>query len=216
MKKLVLLAAFPLTMGLFTACNEKAKTVEKTPVKVEEPEKSIETDTTAKAELKTDTVQTASEPTAASSSSAPKYGHINSADLVELMPETKKAEATLAAYVKTLEKDFGGLKADYQKKVTEYQSQERSMADVVKQSRIQAIQELEMKMQESQVAGQQKVADKRATLFKPILAKAEKAVKEIGKENNYDYIFDTNSGAFIYSNDSHDVMPLVKKKLGLK
>ncbi|MFC5269798.1 OmpH family outer membrane protein [Adhaeribacter terreus] len=217
MKKLILLAAFPFAVGLFSACDNKPKTVEKTPAKTEEPEKPtvITADTTALIETDT-TVTTTETAPAPEATSGQKFGYINSADLIEIMPETKRAEASLKAYVKTLEKDLGGMQSDYQKKVTEFQAQERSMADVVKQTKIQAIQELELKMQESQMAGQQKVAEKRASLFKPILDKAEKAVKAVGKENGYDYIFDTNSGAFIYSKESHDVTPLVKKKLGLK
>ena len=216
MKKLILLAAFPFALTLFSACDNKTKTVEKTPAKTEATDTtaSIAPDTTAL--VQPDTMVTTETTVASEAASGQKLGYINSADLIEIMPETKRAEASLKAYVKTLEKDLGNLQSDYQKKVTEYQSQERSMADVVKQTKIQAIQELELKMQESQMAGQQKVAEKRAELFKPILDKAEKAVKAVGKENGYDYIFDTNSGAFIYSKESHDVTPLVKKKLGLK
>lgn len=214
MKKLFLAAAFPLFVGLFGACGEKPKTVEKTPKKTETAEKPAEivADTIAAITDTTETTATTTSETV----SGQKFGYINSADLIQIMPETKKAEASLAAFVKNLEKQFGSLQADYQKKVNEYQSQEKTMADVVKQTKIMAIQNLEQQMQESQMAGQQKVADKRAALFKPILDKAEKAIKAVGKENNYDYIFDTNSGAFIYSKESHDVTPLVKKKLGLK
>ncbi|MBK0402420.1 OmpH family outer membrane protein [Adhaeribacter sp. BT258] len=216
MKKLILFAAFPFALGLFSACDNKPKTVEKTPAKTEEPEKPTEIAADTAAAVTDTTVITSETTTATEATSGQKFGYINSADLIEIMPETKRAEASLKAYVKTLEKDLGGMQADYQRKVTEFQTQEKSMADVVKQTKIQAIQELEMQMQESQMAGQQKVADKRAELFKPILDKAEKAVKAVGKENGYDYIFDTNSGAFIYSKESHDVTPLVKKKLGLK
>ena len=38
----------------------------------------------------------------------------------------------------------------------------------------------------------------------------------MGKENGYTYIFDAGVGAVLYSQDSDDIMPLVKKKLGLK
>jgi outer membrane protein len=147
---------------------------------------------------------------------AQKFGYINSADLLKIMPEAKKAEANLNAYVRNLEKQFGGLQSDYQRRITEFQSEENTMADAVKQSRIKAITELEQRMQQSQVAGQQQIAAKREALFKPILDKAEKAIKAVGKENHYDYIFDTSTGSFIYSDESHNVLPLVKAKLGIK
>lgn len=200
----------------FTSCDDKKKTPEQAAVKTEETTKPTEetpaTDTTFSAP--TDTVSQTN--TAANSGNAQKFGHINSADLIELMPETKKADASLEAYVKGLEGSLGNLQNDYRKKITDYQSQEKTMVEAVRESKIKAIQELEMQMQQSQAEGQQKVAAKREALYKPILDKAEKAVKAVGKENGYDYIFDTNAGSFIYSKDSHDIMPLVKKKLGIK
>src|SRR5690606_25694582 len=184
----------------------KTKTTEKTTSTTEtttdSTEVSVDTtaaisDTTAFVSTETESPVVAETPVATAASQ--KFGYVNSADLIEIMPETKRAEASLKAYVNTLEKDFGKLQTDYQNKISEYQSQENTMADVVKQTRIQALQDLEMKMQESQMSGRQKVADKRASLFKPILEKAEKAIKDVGKENGYDYIFDTNSGAFVYA-----------------
>lgn len=145
-----------------------------------------------------------------------KFGYINSGELLKLMPETKKAEANLQAYVKTLENQFGALQTSYQKQITDFQAQEKTMVDAIKQTKIKAIQDLEQQLQQSQGAGQQKIAARREQLFKPILDKAEKAVKDVGRENGYDYIFDASTGSFIYAKDSHDVMPLVKTKLGIK
>jgi outer membrane protein len=162
------------------------------------------------------TLKTQGSTAATSTSSGQKFGYINSADLLKQMPETKKAEASLQAYVSGLEKQFGGLQTSYQKQITEFQAQEKTMVDAIKQTKIKAIQDLEQQMQQSQASGQQKVAAKREELFKPILDKAEKAVKDVGKENGYDYIFDASTGSFIYAKDSHDIMPLVKTKLGIK
>ncbi len=53
-------------------------------------------------------------------------------------------------------------------------------------------------------------------MYSPILKKAEDAIKQVAKENNYSYVFDMGTGAVIYAQDSDDLMPLVKKKLGLK
>jgi outer membrane protein len=217
-----------LAVGLFilsatvfvSSCDKKKAPADKNPVKTEETTKPTKenapaADTTSSAPADT-VAQTGKTTTTTVSGNAQKFGHINSADLIELMPETKKADASLQAYVKGLENQLGNLQNDYRKRITEYQSQEKTMVDAVRESKIKAIQELEMQMQQSQAEGQQKVAAKREALYKPILDKAEKAVKDVGKENGYDYIFDTNAGSFIYSKESHDIMPLVKEKLGIK
>ena len=65
--------------------------------------------------------------------------------------------------------------------------------------------------------GEYKLLEERQeALLKPIVDRAKKAIEEVGKENGYTYIFDSGIGTVLYSQDSDDIMPLVKKKLGLK
>ncbi|RYZ39072.1 MAG: OmpH family outer membrane protein, partial [Sphingobacteriales bacterium] len=44
--------------------------------------------------------------------------------------------------------------------------------------------------------------------------KAQKAIREVGAEGGYDYIFD--GGQLLYAKDSENIMPTVKAKLGIK
>ena len=59
------------------------------------------------------------------------------------------------------------------------------------------------------------MAAKEQELLEPILSKARKAIEEVAKEGKYTYIFDKTGGTILYANESEDVLPLVKKKLGL-
>lgn len=218
MKRPLLVLALSLSVAgttLFTSCQQKNTDANNATAR-----QSISNpDSSATAPATPDTTATplaASTAAPATNAANQKFGYINSADLLKIMPETKRAEANLEAFVKNLEKQFGGLQTEYQTKITEFQAQEKTMVDAVKETRIRAIQDLEQRLQQSQVSGQQQVAKKREDLFKPILDKAEKAVKDVGKENGFDYIFDTNTGSFIYAKESHNVLPLVKAKLGIK
>src|SRR5687768_5906750 len=161
---LVLTSAVGAT-SLLTSCDEKPKKVQKTETKpapakttVTDSTQTIELDSTAIEEV--DTTDVATE-TASANTGGMKFGHINSADLIQLMPETKRADASLQAYVKGLEGKLGGLQNDYRKKVTEFQTQEKTMIDAIKETKIKAIQDLEMQMQQSQAEGQEKIAQKR-------------------------------------------------------
>lgn len=54
-------------------------------------------------------------------------------------------------------------------------------------------------------------------LLQPIMDKAHKAIQDVAKENSFTYIFDMNSGAILYASEtSEDILPLVKKKLGIQ
>ena len=59
---------------------------------------------------------------------------------------------------------------------------------------------------------------KQAELFKPITDKADKAIKEVGKENGFIYVFDLSGGQLIYYDEtkSTNILTLAKAKLGLK
>jgi outer membrane protein len=60
--------------------------------------------------------------------------------------------------------------------------------------------------------------EKQAELFQPIMAKVDKAIKDVGKENGFIYIFDIAKGSLLYFDEtkSTNVMALTKAKLGLK
>jgi outer membrane protein len=56
-------------------------------------------------------------------------------------------------------------------------------------------------------------------MLKPIIDKAKKAVEDVGKEKGLIYVFDVSGelGTILYhSNESVDVLPLAKAKLGIK
>jgi outer membrane protein len=57
---------------------------------------------------------------------------------------------------------------------------------------------------------------RRQVLLKPILEKIDVAVKAVGKEGGYTFIFDTSSGSMLFATESEDITSLVKTKLGMK
>ena len=74
------------------------------------------------------------------------------------------------------------------------------------------------RIQEFQNNAQEQLQNKQTELFQPISLKADKAIKDVGKENGFTYVFDLSSGSLIYFDEtkSTNVMPLAKAKLGLK
>ncbi len=149
------------------------------------------------------------------SAQALKLGHINSQELLASMPGTKAADQKLQDFNKTLEGQLKLMSTEYQGKVEQFKSQETSMADAIKQSKVKEIQDLEGRIQEFQQSAQESVQKKKEEFYSPVLKQAEEAIKTVAKENGYSYIFDTSAGAVLYFHDSDDIASLVKKKLGL-
>ena len=49
-----------------------------------------------------------------------------------------------------------------------------------------------------------------------IQVQAQNAINEVAKEQKYTYIFDISLGSIVYGEESRDIMPLVKSKLGIE
>lgn len=144
-----------------------------------------------------------------------KLGHINSQELLGMMPEVKKADADLKAYAKSFEDQLETMTKEYQKKMGDYQAQEKTMTDAVKEVKQKEITDLGGRIESTQKSAEEKVVAKKQELFKPILDKAEKAIKEVAKEKGFDYVFDLSTGSVLVARDADNMLPLVKAKLGI-
>lgn len=146
---------------------------------------------------------------------AQKFGHINSNELLSLMPEREKATAEVEKFAKQLENQLKTMSAEYDTKLQDYQSQEGLMTEPIKQTRLKELLDLEQRIRDFQLTAQQSLQKKETELLTPLIDKAKNAIEEVAKKNGYTYIFDTSVGFILYFKEGNDIMPLVKKKLGL-
>ena len=144
-----------------------------------------------------------------------KIGHINSNDLLEIMPERTKAAADVEAFAKQLEMQLKNMSAEYETKLREYQSQQSLMTEPVRQTKVQEITDLESRIQQFQLTAQESLQKKESEILKPLIDKAKNAINTVAKEKGYDYILDTGLGVVLFFDTGDDILPLVKKKLGL-
>jgi outer membrane protein len=144
-----------------------------------------------------------------------KIGHINSSDILKLMPEVKAAQAELEKFSKELQNQSDLLVNEYQKKTDEYQSLPPTTSDVLKKDKETEIVQLEQRIKKFQEDAQGEVSKKQSELLEPIMKKLQDVIKEIAKEKGYDYILDTSPGNVLYQNEAFDIGPLVKKKLNI-
>jgi outer membrane protein len=149
-----------------------------------------------------------------SAQSQKKTGYINSQELIETMPEAKKADTAIRRYAKDLEDQLKTMDAEAKTKYADYTANGNTWSDAVKEVKQKELNDLSNRMQDFQQGAEDKIGKKRQELLKPVLDKAQKAIKDVGTEGNYDYIFD--GANILYAKDSENIMPLVKSKLGIK
>lgn len=155
--------------------------------------------------------------TSTSAQTQPKYGHMNLGNLLEAMPETQKANASLKVFADSLsaidEKLTKAFQEAYAKLEQDYNS--RTLTPIQTEQRQAELQKQQEEIQKFEQQAQQAVAAKREELLKPILAKVNDAVKAVATESGYLMIFDTSSGAMLFASETDDVTAPVKKKLGM-
>src|SRR5436190_19171631 len=84
------------------------------------------------------------------SAQSPKFGHLNSADLIQLMPETKQSDSTLRKFGESLDSQLKTMTAEYQSKLQRYQSGRDSMPDAIKAVKEKELEDLGMRNQDFQ------------------------------------------------------------------
>ncbi len=146
-----------------------------------------------------------------------KFGHINSSELLSVMPERDSARIEIQNYSQMLQQEMEAMQVELQNKYTTYMEKQETYSDLVKQSKEQEINEMQQRIQSFNQTAQQDLQQKEAELFQPIMDKAQNAIEKVAKDNGFTYVFDLGAGGLLYFSDqSIDILPLVKKELGIE
>ena len=148
-----------------------------------------------------------------------KIGIVNSQQIFDLMPEKATAEAQLKTLSDRYHAEYELLQAEFDKKYADYQTvaADASTPETIKERRVQELQESDKKMREFERRAADDIADRRATLTKPITDKIQDAIRQAGEQAALDVVFDTAVTPVAYTGPATiDLMPMVKALLGLE
>ena len=146
-----------------------------------------------------------------------KIAHVNTAEVLDAMPDKTKAEKDLEKYYGELQSQLETMAKEYQTKMQDYEANQATMSNLVKQSKEKEIIDIQTRIQQFQANAEGDFENKRAELLKPILDKIQNAINAVGKEKGYTYILDLATGATVYvGTDAVDCTKDVKAKLGIK
>ena len=147
--------------------------------------------------------------------SAQKFGHVNTQELFAQMPEVAQIRLKMDTIQSQYEAQLASMNEEFQKKVQDYQTQEATMAEAIKQIRQQELQEMQQRIQLFYQTAEQDIQKQQQDLLTPVHERMAKAIKAVGEREGYTYIFDSAAMVHIGA-DAIDAMPSVKKELGIK
>lgn len=142
-----------------------------------------------------------------------KLGHINSQDLMQIMPGRDTAQATLQKEAAEIENTLKTMQGELERISNEFMQKQNEWTELIRNTKRSEIQDMQNRIQGFYENAQKQLQEREAELTKPIVDRAKKAIEDVAREGGYTYIFD--GAALLFSQDSEDIMPQVKKKLGL-
>ena len=147
-----------------------------------------------------------------------KFGHINSDELIRALPEFDSATVQLENFQKDLVNALELMGVELNNKSDSYQKESKNLTEVVRQTKEQELIDMNRRIQEFQGNAQTQLQEKQAVLFQPIYTKVDKAIKDVGKDNGFVYVFDVAKGSLLYFDEtkSTNILALAKAKLGIK
>jgi len=153
-----------------------------------------------------------------STGQALKFGHINTDELIKAMPEYDTALAKLNRLQKELTNTLELMQVELNNKIEAYNKESKILSELVRQTKEQEIADMNRRIQDFQLQAQTQLQEEQANLTRPIFEKVDKAIKDVGKEGGFIYIFDVANRQLLYFDEtkSVNVMAQVKAKLGLK
>ena len=146
-----------------------------------------------------------------------KFGHVNTQEIIQAMPEYTKAKTEIDALQQQYEADLKSMNDELQKKGEAFDKEQATLPENIKQRRQQELQDMYTKIQQSYQDNQQALAKASQEKMQAITTKVLDAIKSVGQTSGYVYIMEMGAGIpYISTTLSTDVTAQVKQKLGLK
>jgi outer membrane protein len=148
-----------------------------------------------------------------SAATAQKYGHINAQELLIAVPGYEDSNKEMERYRNGKVKDLKDIEATVQKKINDYVAIKETLPKAIQASREKEITELRNAGIEFEQSAQTKIQEKQKELMEPLLNQLQDAIKKVGKDNGYAYIFDITQGTVVYFDGGNDLTKLVIAEL---
>ena len=124
-------------------------------------------------------------------------GHVNTTELIQLMPAMDTVRTRLDEAQKEANETYGAMMEEFQSKNATFQQKQASWTPAIKASKEKELQQMQQNLQA------------------PIYQKVNEAIKTIAKDKKLAYVFDVNSVLYVDPAQSIDLTPELRVILGI-
>ena len=143
-----------------------------------------------------------------------KVAHIDLQALMTTMPQMKTAQDQMKKIQESYDKDFKAMASEYQTKLQKYEQEAPTAGDALNDTRSKEMQDMGSRIQQFEQTAKKELGQKEMDLYKPIMEKAQAAIKKVAKEKGFNYVIDATLGSGLLVADGTDLLADVKKSLG--
>lgn len=140
-----------------------------------------------------------------------KMGYISIDEVVQLMPEYKKAMAEVAQFDSALQINYGETLKELNRQDSIFKADSLKMVPAVKTANREKMRKLLVELQGFEQSYQQQMQQKQEETMAPVAQRANQLINDVAKANGFTYVF--RKEALLVSPDADDLLPFVKKKI---
>jgi outer membrane protein len=146
-----------------------------------------------------------------------KIGHVNRTELFQLMPQVDSIKQNLASETNVWQSMLTSKENEIRDKYAKLVEEEPTLNQEQLQVRSKELEDLQTSYSELQQRANQALKNSENEQLAPVFKLMDEAITAVAKEKGFDYVVDSSEGGgIIYSNESLDLLPLVKTKLSIK
>jgi len=141
-----------------------------------------------------------------------KTAYVSIDEVVQLMPEYKKAMGDLAQYDSALQINYAETVQELNRQDSILKADSLKMSNAVKAAKRESLRKLFTELQGYEQTYQQQMQAKNEELLSPVAQKANALINDVAKTAGYTYVF--RKEALLVYPEADDLLPQIKKKLG--
>ena len=150
--------------------------------------------------------------TAGQVSAQTKMAYVSIDEVVQLMPEYKKAMGDMAQFDSALQINYAETVKELNRQDSMFKADSVKMSNALRTANREKMKKLLVDLQGFEQTYQQQMQQRQEELMSPVAQKATALITEVAKASGYTYVF--RKEALLVQPDADDLLPAVKKKLG--
>ncbi len=142
-----------------------------------------------------------------------KIAYVSVDEVVQLMPEYKKAMADMSQFDSALQINYAETVRELNRQDSIYKTDSTKWSNAIRTANKEKMKKLLIDLQGFEGSYQQQMQQRQEELMTPVAQKATAMIQEVAKANGYTYVF--RKEALLVQPDADDLLPAIRKKLGV-